>query len=206
MTFQTGYLDSEEWAEKIKSLRQEKGWSQKKLADQLDIHPQSISEIERGNERFTLERLNRLLDALGYKGEITINRQTRATRSQWGPIHARSPEQRRLIRNAREFSETLANALYRKYGVDKIYCVGSLVKKQGTEFTEQSDIDLLVEGLDPADRIPAESKLEIDYLEPPPEGKDFSFDLLRVEDNTDSPQEQIKAQEAVFIPLREEDQ
>ncbi len=195
-----GSLSSADWAQKIRLLREEKGWSQKDLAEELDIHPQSISEIERNNERLTLERLNRILDALGFDSEVSIQKTESTTRSEWGSIRAEAPERRRIIRNARELAERLARELYRRYDIDGVYCIGSLAQNGGRSFERDSDIDLLVDGLDRSDLISAKSALEINVMEPPHDEQDFPFDLQRLEEFDRPVDDIIEQGNAVFIP------
>lgn len=195
-----GSLSSADWAQKIRLLREEKGWSQKDLAEELDIHPQSISEIERNNERLTLERLNRILDALGFDSEVSIQKTKSTTHSEWGPIRAESPERRRIIRNARELAELLARELYRMYNINRVYCIGSLAQNGGRSFENDSDIDLLVDGLDRSDLISAKSALEINVMEPPLNEQEFPFDLQRVEEFDRSVDDMIEQGNAVYIP------
>jgi len=65
-------LDSEKWGRKIRALRKERSWSQRDLAERLGIHHTTVSEIERGRTQLTLERLNRVVEALGYRGTVAL--------------------------------------------------------------------------------------------------------------------------------------
>ncbi|MBU1122221.1 MAG: helix-turn-helix transcriptional regulator [Candidatus Omnitrophota bacterium] len=57
--------------DKIRSLRQEKNFSQKEFADKLGISQQLISRIEKGQENVSLVTLKNLVRALGRK--VSIN-------------------------------------------------------------------------------------------------------------------------------------
>lgn len=194
-----GDLDSKTWCQKIRALREEKGWSQGDLAGQLGVHPQAISEIERGKERMTLERLNRILDTLGYSARVMLKERRTSTRAEWGPLLVDEPSRRRVVREARRVAEELAEELYRQFQVDRVYCFGSLVENGGADFTKTSDLDLLVEGLGGRDLFSVKSALEINVLEPPDEFA-FSFDLVLAQDFDDDPEEMVRKGRAVFIP------
>ena len=193
-------LDSEKWGHKIRALRQEKQWSQRDLADRLGVHSQTVSDIERGRNQMTLERLNRVLEALGYRAAVELSPLDEKTRADWGPIVATEPEIRRRIRLARQLAEKLADYLYAQYGVDDIYCFGSLVERGGANFRANSDVDLLVRGLKAAQLFDAESKLEIDVVESSPGYKELSFDIVRVEDVEVDPHHLVADGRAVFLP------
>lgn len=49
----------------IRSLREEKGWSQEKLALEAGMGTSHVSRIERGERRLPTDRLNSLASALG---------------------------------------------------------------------------------------------------------------------------------------------
>ncbi len=49
----------------IRRIRQEKGWSQEKLAFESDVHRTYISGVERGARNPTVLVLGRIADALG---------------------------------------------------------------------------------------------------------------------------------------------
>lgn len=193
-------LDSEKWGHKIRALRQEKQWSQRDLADRLGVHSQTVSDIERGRNQMTLERLNRVLEALGYRAAVELSPLDEKTRADWGPITATEPVIRRRIRLARQLAEKLADYLYAQYGVDDIYCFGSLIERGGADFRANSDVDLLVRGLKAAQLFDAESKLEIDVVESSPGYKELSFDIVRVEDVEVDPHHLVADGRAVFLP------
>lgn len=58
-------------AEKIKTLRKQKGLTQSELARRLKVSQQMVSRIEKGNENISLLTLKNIADSLG--GELTIS-------------------------------------------------------------------------------------------------------------------------------------
>ena len=50
--------------ERIRRLREANGWSQGKLAEILDSHPQNVSQLERGLRGVTVQQVVRLARAL----------------------------------------------------------------------------------------------------------------------------------------------
>ena len=50
---------------RIRELRQRKGWSQEEFADLCDIHRSHMGEIERGETNATLSTLLAITDQLG---------------------------------------------------------------------------------------------------------------------------------------------
>lgn len=52
-------------AETIKALRKAKGWSQERLANKSGIHRLTISYIERGESKASVETIEALLGAMG---------------------------------------------------------------------------------------------------------------------------------------------
>ena len=50
---------------RIKSLRQDRGFSQEELASRASLHATYLSDLERGQQTPTLDLLNRLARALG---------------------------------------------------------------------------------------------------------------------------------------------
>lgn len=193
-------LDSAAWGEKIRALREERGWSQRDLAERLDLHYTTVSEIERGRTQLTLERLNRVVEALGYRADVQLEPLERETRAEWGPILAEVPDVRRRIRSARELAETFADFLYEDYEVEAVYCFGSLAENGGEDFGEDSDVDLLVEGLQPAKLFEAQSRLKFDVAESVQALGDFGFDLVRTEDVELEPSDLVDHDEAVLLP------
>lgn len=73
--------------EKIKALREQKGWSRKKLADHAGLHQDTVSKVERG-ERRKLETLEKLAISLGSSLDYLFSDET-AT-AQFEPIDAAS--------------------------------------------------------------------------------------------------------------------
>jgi transcriptional regulator with XRE-family HTH domain len=193
-------LDSAEWARVIRLLRNQKEWPQRELAEKLGVHAQAISEVERGNERLTLERLNRILDALGYKGEIKISKKKDKLAASWGTINSRDPSLRRIIEWARELAEEMAGYLYKEFDVDAVYCIGSLAAAQGGRFKKKSDIDLVVEGLDAGEFISARSELEVKVLDFLPKKRRHSFDLIRSDGYKGNIKKLLSENQAVLIP------
>ena len=193
-------LDSKKWGHKIRALRQEKQWSQKDLADRLGVHSQTISDIERGRNQMTLERLNRVLEALGYRAAVELSPLDEKTRADWGPIATTEPTIRRRIRLARQLAEKLADYLYAQYGVGEIYCFGSLVEGGGSDFRSNSDVDLVVRGLKASKLFEAESQLEIDVVESSSDYEELAFDIVRAEDFAVDPQKLVADGRAVFLP------
>lgn len=193
-------LDSEKWGHKIRALRQEKQWSQRDLADRLGVHSQTVSDIERGRNQMTLERLNRVLEALGYRAAVELSPLDEKTRADWGPIAATEPVIRRRIRLARQLAEELADYLYAQYRVDETYCFGSLVERGGADFRVNSDVDLVVLGLKASKLFDAESRLEIDVVESSPDYEEFSFDIVRAGDFDVDLQTLVADGRAVFLP------
>jgi transcriptional regulator with XRE-family HTH domain len=50
---------------RIRELRQKKGWSQEKLAEEANLHRTYIGQVERGEKSIGVENLVRLSRALG---------------------------------------------------------------------------------------------------------------------------------------------
>ena len=196
-------LNSEKWGHKIRLLRQENRWSQRDLADRLGVHPQTISDIERGRNQMTLERLNRVLEALGYRALVELSPIDESTRADWGPMASNNPAIRRRIRVARRLVEELADHLYTHYEIDDVYCFGSLGTQGSTNFQANSDLDLLVRGLEASNVFEAETMLEIEVVESSPEYEGFSFDVVRTEDVDLDPEELVADGRAVFLPMPE---
>lgn len=60
-------------AEKIKSIRKQKGLTQQTLAKKLKISQQVISRIEKGTENISLLTLKKIVDSLGAKLSMEIS-------------------------------------------------------------------------------------------------------------------------------------
>jgi XRE family transcriptional regulator, regulator of sulfur utilization len=56
----------------IKSLRQQNGWSQEKLAERSGVHPTHIGLIERGNRNPSIDVADAIANALGQKLSFLI--------------------------------------------------------------------------------------------------------------------------------------
>jgi len=52
------------FGERIKSLRESKGWTQENLAEKMEINTNYLSSIERGKENPTFDMLMKLSDSL----------------------------------------------------------------------------------------------------------------------------------------------
>ena len=50
---------------RIRELRQKKGWSQEKLAEEANLHRTYIGQVERGEKSIGVENLFRIAKALG---------------------------------------------------------------------------------------------------------------------------------------------
>lgn|GEM_PF-590760 len=59
--------------EKIKMLRQQKGWSQTQLANKLNVHSQHISRYERGNSNPSAETLTKFAEIFGVSVDYLLN-------------------------------------------------------------------------------------------------------------------------------------
>lgn len=174
---------SREMGTMIRELRKEDQLSQADLADRLGIHPQVISDVERGEKGITVDRLFRFLDALGYEADIRLKEFEDPTCIAWGRIEADDPKRRHEIRMGRVIAEAVAEHLYDEYDPSRVAVFGSLVEGQGSQFDEYSDIDLLVKGLDPELRFRAESTIEMEVLPElvDEEDRDHSIDVVREE-------------------------
>lgn len=153
-------LSSQKIGHKIRDLREERGLSQKDLADKLNMTRSAISKVEHGTRKITLERLGRILEALGYEGELSIHPSSSKTDLEWGAVPDIDPALRRRLRHARVLAERCAEILKAEFDVDQVFAFGSVVEEQSQQFHEGSDLDVLVEGL-PADQLfEAEARLE----------------------------------------------
>ena len=52
---------------RIRELRQKKGWSQEKLAEEAGLHRTYIGQVERGEKSIGVENLVRIARALGVR-------------------------------------------------------------------------------------------------------------------------------------------
>lgn len=50
--------------DRIRSARTKKGWSQEELAHRADLHPSHMGQIERGETAFTIDSLEKVINAL----------------------------------------------------------------------------------------------------------------------------------------------
>ncbi len=57
--------DWQRWGKHLASLRDEKGWTQQTLADRIGAARVTVSRLENGTRRASVEFLSRLADAFG---------------------------------------------------------------------------------------------------------------------------------------------
>jgi transcriptional regulator with XRE-family HTH domain len=69
------YLDME-FKDRLKQARKDKGISQSKLAQMIDVHVTNISRYERGENKPTSQVLTRLADALGISADYLMSGST----------------------------------------------------------------------------------------------------------------------------------
>jgi transcriptional regulator with XRE-family HTH domain len=195
---------SREMGKMIRELREEEQLSQADLAERLGIHPQVISDVERGEKGITVDRLFRFLDALGYEADIRLTELKDPTRVAWGRIKADDPQRRHEIRMGRIIAEAVADHLYDRYDPSRAAVFGSLVEDQGSQFDEYSDIDFLVKGLDPERRFRAETTIEMEVLPElvDEEDRNYSIDIVREEVFGESIESLIGDEKAIEIPPR----
>ena len=58
--------------QRIKAARREKGWSQEKLAEEIDVTTVYISRVERGSSEINLKRMSQISRALDKSLEYLI--------------------------------------------------------------------------------------------------------------------------------------
>jgi len=58
-------------AHKIKDLREKKGLKGKDIAEAVNIHPTVYSKFEKHGQKLPLERIEQILNVLGYEFDIT---------------------------------------------------------------------------------------------------------------------------------------
>ncbi len=51
--------------ERLRSYRNQKGWSQEKLAERAGLHPTYIGQLERGEKNATIDSICKVANALG---------------------------------------------------------------------------------------------------------------------------------------------
>jgi transcriptional regulator with XRE-family HTH domain len=51
----------------IRKRRQQRHWSQERLSDKADLHPNYVGRVERGEEHVSLIALRRIAKALGVR-------------------------------------------------------------------------------------------------------------------------------------------
>jgi transcriptional regulator with XRE-family HTH domain len=180
---------AEQFGDTIRKIRQEEGLSQGDLAERLGITRSAISKLEHGTRRITLDRFSRVLDELGYKADLSINKEKRDTNLDWGPIQSDDPVLRRFIRKVRKIAEQISVILYDEFSVDDIFVFGSLIEDGASKFRENSDLDLLVEGLDEEELFEAESQIEDEARSLLDEDEYLNIDLVRAESFPLSPDE-----------------
>jgi transcriptional regulator with XRE-family HTH domain len=57
---------------RIRELRQKKGWSQEKLAEEARLHRTYIGQVERGEKSIGVENLFRIAKALTVKAAVLL--------------------------------------------------------------------------------------------------------------------------------------
>lgn len=63
---------AERLGQRIRKLRNKEGISQAELADRLNVSRQVVSRLENGKHNPSFEKINRVLNALGYKPNLEI--------------------------------------------------------------------------------------------------------------------------------------
>ena len=58
--------------ERIKRLRQEKGWSQAQFAKKLEVHPKQVSGYERGAHAPSTDVMIRMAEILGVSRDVMV--------------------------------------------------------------------------------------------------------------------------------------
>lgn len=173
---------SKNFGERIRRIREEEGITQQTLAERLGVNRSTVNRLEKGTTRITLERLSRVLDALGYEASLSIQKRSTSTSTDWGVIQAENPLLRRHVRTARRIAERIAELLYNEYDVEAVHAFGSLAEHGSANFDDESDLDLIVRGLNPEDRFEAQNESE-DLANDTLEGDVYlEVDLVRQED------------------------
>lgn len=90
--------------QRIKEARREKGWSQDKLSEVIDVSPVYISRVERGSTQINLNRLVQLANALDTSIEYLIigtvpNTQNYLNKELYEILVECGPSKQRLIYN-----------------------------------------------------------------------------------------------------------
>jgi DNA-binding XRE family transcriptional regulator len=62
---------------RVRRLREQEGLSQAELGERLGVSKQSISNFERGKQRISFERLQRVLNELGYKLHLIFQKRSK---------------------------------------------------------------------------------------------------------------------------------
>jgi len=94
----TVLLSKQKIGERIRTLRERKGWSQGRLASALGAHPQNVSQIERGVRGVSVQQVVRLARVLGIStDEILAQRDHDTTPT--------VPANRKLMRRLRRIQE-----------------------------------------------------------------------------------------------------
>lgn len=91
--------------DRIRTLRNERSWSQEELAHRADIHPSYMGQLERGEKSATLDSLSKIVDAF----EITFeeffrfirpeyrNKETATLSSILHKLNGRNEEDQKMI-------------------------------------------------------------------------------------------------------------
>jgi transcriptional regulator with XRE-family HTH domain len=60
--------------QRIRELREAKGWSQEKLGEEANLHRNYIGQVERGEKNIGVENLVRIAEALGASAANLLSR------------------------------------------------------------------------------------------------------------------------------------
>lgn len=190
---------SKEMGRTIRKLREEKQLSQQDLADRLGITRSAVSKLEHGTRRLTLENLDRVLDALDYELDLSVLPRGGPSDIHWGDS---SFEKEEIVREGRRIAERASSILYERFDVDTVIAHGSLVESQGRHCYPDSDIDLLVQGLDPERLFEAQKEVRR-ALQPDGEaGDQHNVDIVREEQFPVSVDELLRSGRGKKLPRK----
>ena len=88
------FLSKKQIGERLKALREQRGYSQGKLAKMLGSHPQNISQIERGIRGLTIQQIVKITRTLKVPTDEILGEQKRTL----APLNARNGDRRLLLR------------------------------------------------------------------------------------------------------------
>ena len=115
--------------EKIRFLRQVKGWTQEEIADKLDMSPNGYGSIERGETDVNLSRLEQIAGLFGIKLSELLGLDEKAVFNQGGTKN----------NNTQHYSATGLQPL------DYLQLKSDLEKQQLLNQTKDNEIELLKE-------------------------------------------------------------